>query len=105
MVPKLCLDGLCSHLPNLHVQVQSCYTSDCRKEKKREDYAFWRQFHEKPSIILGWPGHQNKGTVSASPMATFKQSCALRLSLSETVSNAVLLIADMEFIGIAIAVE
>ena len=23
---------------------------------KREDYAFWRQFHEKPSIIPGCPG-------------------------------------------------
>ncbi len=27
-----------------------------RKEKKRKDYAFWRQFNEKPSIILScWP--------------------------------------------------
>jgi len=24
-------------------------------EKKRKDYAFWRQFDEKPSIILGCP--------------------------------------------------
>jgi len=28
----------------------------CRKEKKRKDYAFWRQFDEKPSIIPGCPG-------------------------------------------------
>jgi len=27
-----------------------------RKETKREDYAFWRQFDEKPSIIPGCPG-------------------------------------------------
>ncbi len=26
-----------------------------RKEQKRKDYAFWRQFNEKPSIILGCP--------------------------------------------------
>ena len=26
------------------------------KEKKRRDYAFWRQFNEKPSIIPGCPG-------------------------------------------------
>ncbi len=26
-----------------------------RKEKKRKDYAFWRQFNEKPSIIPGCP--------------------------------------------------
>jgi len=26
-----------------------------RKEKKRKDYAFWRQFNEKPSIIRGCP--------------------------------------------------
>ena len=26
------------------------------KEKKRKDYAFWRQFNEKPSIIPGCPG-------------------------------------------------
>ena len=26
-----------------------------RKEKKRKDYAFWRQFNEKPSILLGCP--------------------------------------------------
>jgi len=26
-----------------------------RKEKKRTDYAFWRQFNEKPSIIPGCP--------------------------------------------------
>ena len=25
-------------------------------EKKRKDYAFWRQFNEKPSIIPGCPG-------------------------------------------------
>jgi len=26
-----------------------------RKEKKRKDYAFWRQYIEKPSIIPGCP--------------------------------------------------
>jgi len=25
-------------------------------EKKRKDYAFWRQYNEKPSIIPGCPG-------------------------------------------------
>ena len=25
-------------------------------EKKRKDYAFWRQFNEKPSVIPGCPG-------------------------------------------------
>jgi len=27
-----------------------------RKEKKRKEYAFWRQFNEKPSVIPGCPG-------------------------------------------------
>jgi len=27
-----------------------------KKKKKRKDYAFWRQFNEKPSIIPGCPG-------------------------------------------------
>ena len=29
-------------------------------EKKRKDYAFWRQFNEKPNIIPGCPGHTHK---------------------------------------------
>ncbi len=29
----------------------------CQTEKKRKDYTFWRQFHEKPSIIPGCPGY------------------------------------------------
>jgi len=29
-----------------------------RKEKKRKDYAFRRQFNEKPSIIPGCPGNK-----------------------------------------------
>ena len=37
-----------------------CLQSEKRKEKKkkRKDYAFWRQFNEKPSIIPGCPGLQ-----------------------------------------------
>ena len=31
-------------------------TNACQKEKKRKDYAFRRQFNEKPSIIPGCPG-------------------------------------------------
>jgi len=31
-------------------------STPCAKEKKREDYAFWRQFNEKPSIIQGCRG-------------------------------------------------
>jgi len=27
------------------------------KEKRRKDYAFWRQFNEKPSVIPGCPAH------------------------------------------------
>ncbi len=34
-------------------------------EKEKKDYAFWRQFDEKPSIILGCPG--------ASPLAVLVQ--------------------------------
>ena len=29
------------------------------KEKKRKDYAFWRQFNEKPSIVPGCPGNRS----------------------------------------------
>jgi len=32
------------------------YISCSRKRKKRKDYAFWRQFNEKPSMIPGCPG-------------------------------------------------
>ncbi len=28
--------------------------------KKRQDYAFWRQFNEKPSIIPGCPGTESR---------------------------------------------
>jgi len=31
------------------------YTLTTSEEKKRKDYAFWRQFIEKPSIITGCP--------------------------------------------------
>ena len=37
-----------------------------RKEKKRKDYAFRRQFNEKPSIILGCPGSIAKHPLTAS---------------------------------------
>jgi len=33
----------------------SCALSWNAAEKKRKDYAFWRQFNEKPRIILGCP--------------------------------------------------
>ena len=33
-----------------------CVCTGFLKEKKRNDYAFWRQFNEKPSIIPGCPG-------------------------------------------------
>ncbi len=43
----------------LHVSkstsVLSLTACTLRKEKKRKDYAFWRQFNEKPSIIPGCP--------------------------------------------------
>ncbi len=29
---------------------------DERKDKKRQDYTFWHQFDEKPSVISGCPG-------------------------------------------------
>ncbi len=39
-----------------YVEVSSrLQVSKALKEKKRKDYAFWRQFNEKPSIIPGCP--------------------------------------------------
>ena len=35
-----------------------------RKEKKRKEYAFWRQFNEKPSVIPGCP-EADAGTMPA----------------------------------------
>ena len=37
------------------VQAAAVHVCD-RKKKKRKDYTFRRQFHEKPSIIPGCPG-------------------------------------------------
>ncbi len=31
---------------------------DTARKKKRKDYAFRRQFNEKPSIVPGCPGHR-----------------------------------------------
>ncbi len=44
--------------PGKHVPepLSKDYCNEKKKEKKRKDYAFWRQFNEKPSIILGCPG-------------------------------------------------
>ncbi len=39
-----------------HYQINSMVSPIVRKEKKRKDYAFRRQFNEKPSIIPGCPG-------------------------------------------------
>ncbi len=33
-----------------------CLYFDVCKTQKRKDYALWRQFNEKPSVILGCPG-------------------------------------------------
>ena len=63
-------EGLHVHTPLLRVQPErlqrsflqpTCIMSDrCKKRKektkKRKDYAFRRQFDEKPSIIPGCPG-------------------------------------------------
>ncbi len=35
-------------------------------EKKRKDYAFWRQFNEKPSIVPGCPDLHNSNLTSVS---------------------------------------
>ncbi len=45
------------------------------KETKRKDYAFWRQFDEKPSDILGCTGMARKCT-SACPVLVAKVKCS-----------------------------
>ena len=40
-------------LPCAKTDIQSAI----EKQKKKEDYAFWRQFDEKPSVIPGCPVH------------------------------------------------
>ena len=54
--------------------------SDKRQEgsidgKKRKDYAFWSQFNEKPSIILGCPG-----SIDAQACNNTCALCSLQLS-------------------------
>jgi len=44
-------------------------------EKKRKDYAFWRQFNEKPSVILGCPG-----SIDAQACNNTCALCSLQLS-------------------------
>ena len=39
-----------------------------RKEKKSLDYAFWRQFNEKPSIIPGCPGAVSSTVATLCPL-------------------------------------
>ena len=44
-------------------------------EKKRKDYAFWSQFNEKPSVILGCPG-----SIDAQACNNTCALCSLQLS-------------------------
>jgi len=69
--PELALPELAAEAFLLHIQTQGIDRKEKkrkekkrkekkrkekkRKEKKRKDYAFWRQFNERPSIILGCP--------------------------------------------------
>jgi len=56
-----------------------------QKRKKRKDYAFWRQFNEKPSIIWGCPGSATATTPMLTPHKTKAQE-TLEL-LAEQVSK------------------
>ena len=49
-----------------------------RKKKKRKDYAFWRQFNEKPSVIPGCPGTvaEQEGTFWVS--VSFMPACLVK---------------------------
>jgi len=44
-------------------------------EKKRKDYAFWRQFNEKPSIIPGCPGEVHSYINTNHGQKQIKQLC------------------------------
>ncbi len=47
-----CLQSCLQAMPMLHIH----NTNGTHQEKKRKDYAFQRQFNERPSVIPGCPG-------------------------------------------------
>ncbi len=48
-----------------------------RKEKTRKDYAFRRQFNEKPSIIPGCPGYAYRHVSSDTLVSDIEQEAFL----------------------------
>lgn len=48
----------CAALPGLLMSHKGPHTAECRKKKKRKDYAIRRQFNEKPSNIPSCPSLQ-----------------------------------------------
>ncbi len=44
------------NLVQTSVDAVGFYVAQSLLENKRKDYAFWRQFHEKPRISPGYPG-------------------------------------------------
>ncbi len=57
----------------------ACLGAVERKEKKRKDHAFWRQFHEKPSIIPGCPELGRHMCLSCADMQSLQISMRMLL--------------------------
>ncbi len=70
----------CCYMP-LHIPDQASHGWAWTYQRKRNDYTFWCQFNEKPSIIPGCPrGHTTK-TIPGWPGCTHTIPWYLRLSL------------------------
>jgi len=78
-------------LPLLQILLLICLF--CFLEKKRKDYAFWRQFNEKPSIVWGCSGILF--SVNASAM-TCVSATKTALIGSETVATGSVNWAELE---------
>ena len=82
-----------------HVLKVGCLVFDpgCRKEKKRKDYAFWRQLNEKPSVILGSPDPrllQVQPYSQLQPVTALQKECRVCLTTYHGVLCSVQVISD-----------
>ena len=95
--PKVAL--LTGQIPDaIHLQPHRAKLNGCvcqmyiRKKKKRKDYAFWRQFEEKPSVTPGCPGDVCHTMSAQMSLRAFVWEVTERLCLSHLTSNAQMLL-------------
>ncbi len=85
IVPASMLSWQLSRRAGLTVCISAGASSKKRKEGKRKDHTFRRQFNEKPSIILGCPGcvsSTSKSCIATNSSGTMFGDSFTRLELA-----------------------